>query len=212
MLADEFYLIAHEEQTGRSRIHQRATGLGLAAGLIGELILMYRVRVIGGELCVVDREPPGEELANSVLGLFVAQPQHRDLRTWLAFLAQEATGWVGERLLRAGIVEPVRRRKLLSSQKVYMPMDWRQRNRVVWSSVRLANLLVRGRPIEIPDQLLAGLVHATGLTRHVLWNVEVHRPGLANLSAVVESLPADLHELVEHTEACVGSVLVAGRR
>ena len=49
MLADQFYLIAHEDRTGRSRLHPRATGLGLAAGLVGELLLLDRVRVNGAK-------------------------------------------------------------------------------------------------------------------------------------------------------------------
>ena len=42
VLADQFFLIAHEDRTGRSRLHPRATGLGLAAALLGELMLTGR--------------------------------------------------------------------------------------------------------------------------------------------------------------------------
>jgi hypothetical protein len=66
--------------------------------------------------------------------------------------------------------------------------------------------------VDIEDRALAGLVVATGLTRHVLWDFAVHRPGITHLHTVVESLPSDLRELVDHTEAAVGSVLAAGRR
>jgi hypothetical protein len=212
LLADQFFLIAHEDRTGRSRLHPRATGLGLAAALIGELMLLRRVRVAGGELGVVNRDPPGDSLAHNVLDLLVAQPQHRELRTWLAFLAQDATVRVGERLLRAGVLEPVTRRKFISTQTLYVPMSPDQRNAAAWAPVRLANVLVQGRRLDLSDRALAGLIHATGLTRHVLWDIAAHRPGVANLYTVVEFLPADLRELVEHTEALVGSVLAAGRR
>src|SRR5437764_3487944 len=84
VLADQYYLIAHEDRTGRSRLHPRATGLGLAACLVGELMLQERVRVCGGELAVVNRRPPGDLLAHNILDLLVVQPQHRDLRIWLA--------------------------------------------------------------------------------------------------------------------------------
>jgi hypothetical protein len=212
VLADQYFLIAHEDRTGRSRLHPRATGLGLAAGLIGELILLGRVRAFEGELHVVNREPPGDVLAHSVLDVLVAQPQHRDLRTWLAFLAQDAAAKVGERLLRTGIVEPVTRRRLLGTQILYMPVNSDQRNAAAWASARLANILVQGYAMENGDRALAGLVHATGLTRHVLWDFAVHRSGLSYLYTVVDSLPSDLRELIEHTEASVGSALAAGRR
>jgi hypothetical protein len=212
LVADQFFLIAHEDRTGRSRLHPRATGLGLAAGLIGELVLLDRVRVLGGELAVVSREPPGDALAHTVLDLLIAQPQHRELRTWLAFLAQDAVLRVGERLQRAGVVEPVTRRRLLATQTLYMPVNPHQRNAAAWAPMRLANVLVKGGAIHQADRTLAGLVVATGLTRTVLWDATAHRPGLTHLDTVVESLPADLRELVEETQASVGSALAAGRR
>ncbi len=212
LLADQFFLIAHEDRTGRSRLHPRATGLGLAAGLVGELVLLGRVRLFDGEVRVVSPEPPGDALAHNVLDMLIAQPQHRDLRTWLAFLAQDAAPRVGERLLRAGVVEPVIRRKLLGTQTLYVPMNSDQRNAAAWVPVRLANILVQHRAMDIADRALAGLVLATGLIRHVLWDFPVHRPGVTYLYNVVDSLPIDLRELVEHTEASVGSVLAAGRR
>jgi len=211
-LADQFYLIAHEDRTGRSRLHPRATELGLAAALVGELVLLERVRISGGELTVVSSEPPGDALAHNLLDLLIVQRHHRDLRTWLAFLAQEAVVDVGERLRRAGVVEPVTHRNLRGTQTLYMPMNPNQRNTAAWAAARLANILVHERAMDLADRVLAGLVLATGLTRYVLWDVDSHRPGLPRMYAAVESLSPDLLELVEHTEACVGSVLAAGRR
>lgn len=212
LLADQFFLIAHEDRTGKSRLHPRATGLGLAAALLGELVMMGRLRAVDGELFVVNPEPPGDALAHDVLDLLIAQRHHRELRTWMAYLAQDATDRVGARLIRAGVLEPVVRRRLLSTQTVYMPLDSEQRNKAAWIQVRLANILVQGRVVDITDRALAGLVAATGLTRHVLWDLPVHRPGLGHLHNVVETLPTDIRELVDHTEAAVGSVLAAGRR
>jgi hypothetical protein len=212
LLADEFFLIAHEDRTGRSRLHPRATGLGLAGALLGELMVNDRVRAHEGDLYVVNREPTGDPLSHDVLDLLIAQPQHRELRTWLAFLAQDAAVKVGERLLRAGVVEPVTRRKLRGTQTLYMPVNSNQRNMAAWAPVRLAEMLVRRRPMTLSDRVLVGLVAATGLTRHVLWDFQTHRDALVHLPTVVGSIPDDLRELVEHTEALVGSVLAAGRR
>src|SRR3954452_15551417 len=90
VLADQFFLIAHEDRTGRSRLHPRATGLGLAGALLGELMVSDGVRAYEGDLYVVSREPTGDPLSHDLLDLLIAQPQHRELRTWLAFLAQDA--------------------------------------------------------------------------------------------------------------------------
>jgi hypothetical protein len=83
---------------------------------------------------------------------------------------------------------------------------------MAWGPARLANLLVQGRGMEMSDRLLTGLVFATGLTRYVLWDHSVHRSGITYLYTVLDSLPIELRDLVDHTEACVGSVLAAGRR
>jgi hypothetical protein len=212
VLADQFFLIAHEDRTGRSRLHPRATGLGLAAALIGELMLEGRVRIFDGDLHIVSRQPPRDSLTHDILDLLIAQPQHTDVRTWLAFLSQDAAVKVGERLMRSGAVEPVTRRKMLSTQTLYMPNNEAQRNAAAWAPMRLANLLVRGLEMSTSDRVLAGLVVATGLTRHVLWDFEVHRHAMLLLPTAVGSLPGDLRELIEYTEASVGSVLTVGRR
>jgi hypothetical protein len=212
VLADQFFLIAHEDRTGRSRLHPRATGLGLAAALLAELVLEHRLRIFDGDLYIENQQPPRDALDHDNLDLLVAQPQHRDVRTWLAFLAQDAAVKVGERMTRTGALEPVTRRKMLSTQTLYMPTNETQRNAAAWAPMRLANLLVRGLEMTVGDRMLAGLVVATGLTRHVLWDFEVHRHALLLLPSAIASLPGDLRELIEYTEASVGSVLTVGRR
>lgn len=212
MLADQFFLIAHEDRTGRSRLHPRATGLGLAAALLGELVLEGRLRIFDGDLHIANRTPPRDSLSHSVLELLIAQPQHREVRTWLAYLSQDAAERVGERLMRSGAVESVTRRRMLSTQTFYMPNNEAQRNAAAWAPMRLANIMVRGLEMSVGDRLLAGLVVATGLTRYVLWDFEVHRQALTQLPTAIGSLPEDLRQLIEHTEASVGSVLAVGRR
>ena len=212
VLADQYFLIAHEDRTGRSRLHPRATGLGLAAALLAELLLEGRLRIIEGDLHIVSRQPPSDALSHDILDLLIAQPQHREVRTWLAFLSQDAAIRVGERLMRLGAVEPVTRRRMLSTQTLYMPNSAEQRNAAAWAPARLANLLVRGMDMNISDRVLAGLIAATGLTRHVLYDFEVHRHAFQTLPDAIASLPMDLRELIEYTEASVGSALTVGRR
>lgn len=212
MLADQFFLIAHEDRTGRSRLHPRATAIGLAAAMLGELVLDGRLRIVGSDLEITSSQPPVDALAHSNLDLLVTQSQHREVRTWLAYLSQDAAVRVGERLARSGAVDSVTKRRMLSMQTLYMPNNENQRNAAAWAPARLANILVRGLEISVSDRVLAGLVAATGLTRHVLWNFEMHRQAFSVLPRAVASLSDDLRQLIEHTEASVGSVLAVGRR
>ena len=213
VLADQYFLIAHEDRTGRSRLHPRATGLGLAAALLGELVLDGHIGIVDGDVVILDLHPPRDPLSHDILDLLTAQSQHRELRTWLAFLAQHAAIRVGERLMRLGAVEPVTRRRMLgSSETLYMPNSAQQRNAAAWASTRLANMLVRGMELSLGDRMLLGLVVSTGLTRHVLYGFEVYRHAFQSLPNVIDSLPSDLRELVEYTESSVGSALAVGRR
>ncbi len=41
-LADDLYLLAHHERTGRAHLQPRAVGLGLAGALLAELMLVRK--------------------------------------------------------------------------------------------------------------------------------------------------------------------------
>ena len=56
-VADSLYLIAHDPATGRARLGPRQLGLGLAAALLGELVLGGLVELVDGAVWVSDRQP-----------------------------------------------------------------------------------------------------------------------------------------------------------
>ncbi|MGH8823731.1 MAG: GOLPH3/VPS74 family protein [Jiangellaceae bacterium] len=204
-LADEFFFIVHDGQTGKLRLHARAAGLGLAGALVGELVLSGNVDVASGTLNLVDSGPPEDDLAYRILRQLRAERQDRSLHTWLAFLAQGAVERVGVRLTRAGQVEPTKSRRLLGGTSVrYLPTDL---NEAVWPADRLNQLVRRGDPLSFSDAMLAGLVAVTGLTRHVWW--EGDTVTLRHVSAALASLPMSLREVLAHTEAAVGDTTLS---
>jgi hypothetical protein len=208
LLADELFCIGHQDRSGRTRLHPRAGGIGLAAALLAELVLYGRAEIRGGELRVVRRDAPPDALAHTTLDLLLAQPQHRQVRTWLAFLAATSTESVGQRLSRAGVVQAVRQRRLWATRVVYVSVDG---NRSVWPEVRLARLLTTGGPIAEPDAALAGLVAVTGLVRHVLWDPTTYDIGYAHLMRAMAGLDPSLFELMALTETAVGEAVLAPR-
>ncbi|MBN1171236.1 MAG: GPP34 family phosphoprotein, partial [Micromonosporaceae bacterium] len=125
-LADDFFRLAHHDTTGQPLLHPRATGLGLAAALLAEL-LWGRSLVVHEGLIYPHPEatrPPADALTHTVLDQITAQTRYHDLRTWLGFLNQRATADVAERLWRAGHVRPVIGRRLLRRDTVtYVPTD-----------------------------------------------------------------------------------------
>lgn len=205
-LADEFFLIAHDDRSGRPRLHPRAIGLGLAAALIGELALARRVDVRAGLVRVVYPRPMEDPLAEAVLGQLREERAALDAHTWLAFLARGAADAVGQRLTRAGRVAPNRQRRVLRLSVRYVPTSL---NDAAWPAARLRLLLCRGEPMAAFDVLLAGLVHSCGLLGHVLWD---NQPGAVDyLGHLLNRLPPALRELVAQTEAAVGNSVLAAR-
>ena len=56
-VADSLYLVAHDPATGRGWLGPRKLGLGLAAAVLGELLLTGMVELVDGTIWVSDRQP-----------------------------------------------------------------------------------------------------------------------------------------------------------
>jgi hypothetical protein len=207
VLASDYYLIAHSDTTGRPRLHPRAVGLGLAAGLLGELIVCERISMINGVLTVWDGRQPEDALARTVLEQIIQERQHRSVRTWLDYFALDAAGMVAERLTRAGVLaRDDYRTVLLRRRTVYEPVDM---SVAFTPQARLHTALSRLLPLTLRDATLAALVAATGLLDEVLWDSDQNaRRYLTDLRAC---LPGPQQELAAHTEAALGAHVGAHR-
>jgi len=204
LLADGLYLLAHHDVTGRPFLQPRALGLGLAGGLLAELVLAGRIRVVP-HVIAADRTLPKDELACNVLGLLLRERDRHDVRQWLAFLSQAAVQAVAVRLSGAGYL-------------VREPGQWPWRaDRWVPADPDCAFApLIRVRavldPVRQPgtsDVVLAGLAVACGLGSRVL---PFGPPGgRGHLDAAVRQLSPDLRELIAQVQAAVDSALLSQR-
>ncbi len=208
LLADELFCIAHDDRTGRCRLHPRVLGLGLAAGLLGELVLFDRIDIRDGGVHVLRWDPPPDAVAHATLAMLLAQPQHRDVRTWLAFLAETSVESVAGRLVLAGLWRREEHRRLGRTRFSHVPTDG---NAVVWRAIRLARLLTTDQPMTVPDVVLAGLVAVSGLADAVLWQPESRDAGRERITAEVGRLDWPLYHLLAFTEAAVGDAVLAPR-
>ena len=204
-LADEFFFVAHDVQTGKLRLHARAAGLGTAGALLGELVLHGNLDVANGTLTVIDGQTlPEDDLGYRVLRQLTADRQNRSLRTWLAFFSQGAVERVGVRLTRAGLVQASKTKRPWGTVVRYLPTDL---NMAVWPADRLNLLVSRGDPLDFSDAMLAGLVAVSGLTKQVWWDGDAVT--LRNIAAAVASLPISMREILAHTEAAVGDATLS---
>jgi Golgi phosphoprotein 3 (GPP34) len=204
LLADDFYFVAHDDTNGKPRLHPRATGLGLAAALLCELVLCGRINVAGGTISIIDRHPPEDALAHTVLDQLLGERQHNATATWLAFLSRDAADLVSQRMTRAGHLSRSESRGLLRTTVRLVPTD---RSAAAWPEARLRRLVTRGEQLTAPDAVLAGLVEAADLTRHVLWDGDAR--SFQYLTWVITSLPPALRELVTQTHAAVGNAVLS---
>lgn len=209
LLADDFYCVAYDDRTGRSRLHPRVLGFGLAGALLGELVLFGRVTIDCGILTIIDRRPPSDPLAHATLAHVTTYVQHRDVRTWLAFLARTAPDAVVRRLVTGRVLGREEHRRLGLRRVSYLPADVNAKNAMAWRPVRLAGRLKSPERLDVPDAMLAGLVGVTGLTGVVLWQPELRNAGTTALSKAVAGLPPPLHNLLAHVEAAVGDTVLA---
>lgn len=205
-VASGFYLLAHDDRDGRPRLHRRAVDLGLAAGLLAELLYLNRIGIARGDVWVADRTPPADAVAHLVLAQLMSEPQHLRIRTWLDYLAMTAGEQVAERLVLDGLLRKETSRRMFRSTVVYVPVDM---NTFAAVMARLSVQLRRFEPLDAIDTCLACLSVATGLDAFVLDGAS--RDARRYLQWVVDQVPPSLHDLFTHTSAAVGGSVLSHR-
>jgi hypothetical protein len=203
LLADEFFLLAHDDVSGKPRLHPRVIGIGLASALICELVLFGRVRIQGSDLIVVDGHPIDDELADRVLTA-IAGRRRQPVSFWLAALAETAPADVAARLAADGVVNRVSSRWPGRGDR-WVPADM---STAAWPAARLRMLLTHQEAPTIPDVALAGLALSCGLSSYLLWDTapEVRD----HLDRLLSELPP-VRDLLAHTEAAVSDAVMSRR-
>ncbi len=205
LLADEFFLLAHDDATGKSRLHPTVSGIGLAGALLGEQILFGRVDVREGWIVVVDRYDLPDALAQAVLDRLAAQQQPQTVRTWLRSLAETAHDDVAMRLAADGVVTRAKSRWPVRGER-WVPADM---SRAAWPAARLRMLLAKSESMTTPDVALAGLAVACGLGAQLLWDTPPE--ARQYLDYLGFTLAEPLRELTRHTETAVGDAVLSRR-
>jgi Golgi phosphoprotein 3 (GPP34) len=206
LLANDFFLIAHDTISMKCRLAVRVVRLGLAGALLCEQVLFRRITVRGGQIRIVDERPPGDALAHTILDHLRAEPEITSVRDWMRFLSRDAYEHVGQRLLRDGVLQAREVRRFLRMTIAFEPTNT---TRVGWPESRLAHGLSAGLPIELPDVALAGLVDATGLDTYVL--ADAPPQARLYLRQLLEGLPPSLRDVVDETAAAIGDAVLNAR-
>ena len=103
LVADDLYLIAHDDRTGKPQLQPRALGIGLAGALLAELMLADCIGLRRDSAVVIGTDVPRETVMRHALLKQVAdEPGPQPVQAWLRFLARTAARDVALRLEQAG--------------------------------------------------------------------------------------------------------------
>jgi hypothetical protein len=204
LAADEVYLLAHHDLTGRPLLQPRPLGLGLAGGLLAELMLGGSIGLRHDGVLLAGRTWPADDLGRRVRDLIAIEPEPRPLGDWLAYLARTAAPEVAARLEQAGYL--MRARGWLPwrpGRLVPADPDW-----AFGPLLRIRSALDRSRPFDPREAVLAGLAVASGLG----WRLDQYlTPSDRSLAEAVGYLGPELRELIAQTQAAVDSALLTHR-
>jgi hypothetical protein len=204
LLADDLYLAAHDDGTGRPRLAPRQTGIGLAGGLLAELLLVGLIEA--GPLAVTavaGEAGAGDDLGRQVLGQVARETGRLGVREWLDYLSLTAAEAVAGRLAGAGYLVPVTRRWPLRERLVPASPDC-----AVMAVTRACAALDPAREARLPGLVLAALAGACGLgpVLREYATASARRPG-----DITPLLPPRIRPLIIATVAAADSaVLTAG--
>jgi hypothetical protein len=204
-LADDLYLMAHHELTGKPHLQPRAVGLGLAGALLAELMLLGTICIRPDGVMVTDGTPPGDGLARSVLGLVLSEHERHAVQRWLLFLARTAAADVGGRLEQSGYLTRVATWRFGRGER-WVPVD---ADSAFAPLVRVKSVLSSSQPVTVQSAALAGLAAACGLGHQL----SLYLPPNARrrLDEAVGQLDPGLRDLIAQTRAAVDSAVLSHR-
>ncbi|ADD42850.1 GOLPH3/VPS74 family protein [Stackebrandtia nassauensis] len=203
LLADECWLVAHDDTTGASLLPPRLAGLAAAAGLLCEMVYNKRLAINGNQPTLRDRTPSPDLLQHTIAD-HIARETHT-IDTWLRFFARTAEDDIASRLLRHGIVDEQHTRNLLGrKRRRFVP---KVSTDAAWPGARIAKRLAQARPVDAVDQILIAWIDATGLTPHVLWDDPGH-VGTRYLRHVITHLPGEYRTIMDNTRHLVGQIIM----
>ena len=201
-VADDLYLMAHHEVTGKPFVQPRALGTGLAGGLLGELMLGASISLRPDGAVLPGRTWPGDELARHVRDLIAAEHEPHPVWEWLLFMARTAANDVAGRLERSGYVTRSGGRRR-PERWVPVDPDW-----AFSPLLRVRSALDPASPLSAHGAVLAGLAAACGLSFRL---AQYAPPPGRRLEEALGQLNPRLQELIAQTQAAVDSAVLSHR-
>lgn len=208
-LADELFLVGHDEYTGKCLVNHAVLGCGLAGAVLIELMLAGRIALADGRFVVRDSRPYSERVTDAALTEMLKRRESFPPRSWVEYLCGNVREIVAERLEATGMIRREQSRGLsLRSVVRYPAVDAVE---AAAPRVRLRYMLDQGHSLDMPTALLGALVRACELESVLL--LQAARQQVRELlTRIVDELPADLRLVLNAVDSSVAAVALTVRR
>jgi hypothetical protein len=198
-LAAGFFLIAHDEFSGKLRINRERLGYGLVAAELAQLLVAGRIALSDGRVVLTDSytvEP--NDVDGYVLDAVQRHVSVRSVRAWTDSLAQPLYELISQRLEEMGVVRREGGGGLVRRKPDRFPgVDLLAAAR---PRMRLERMINSPREIDLPGAFTASLLWALGVEG--VLDPEIDRSAARELVRQVnEHLPADLHTVLAAARA-----------
>lgn len=202
-LAEQFFLISHDEISGRPLVSIGRIECGLVGAMFGELIIDGRLGIRDGLVVVLDKEPVDGGLSDSLVNTVDQQSSDHRVRAWARELGPDAYRIVAERLIASGVLRRERGRKLFSHPgERYPAVDVYDVSR---PRLMLNHVLYNREEMDLNHAVLAALVSVVGLQS--ILEHDTSRQALRILvNSLINAMPAQLQELIEGIDETVASI------
>ncbi|MEU7822514.1 GPP34 family phosphoprotein [Catellatospora sp. NPDC049133] len=161
-LADELFVMGHDEYSGKPRLNHDVLSVGLAAAALGELMIAETVTVDGGRLTGWTARQNGDPVIDQIVAqLQQVGPGHR-VHQWVEHLRADIKELVGYRLVGHGVVRRETSRSFTGRTQIRFPAT--DPTEATRSMVRLGFLLTRPGDFDPQSALLACIANAVDLT------------------------------------------------
>jgi hypothetical protein len=209
-LAADFFLIAHDEFSGKLRVSPDLLGCGLVGAQLAELVLANRLSVEGGRLLVTYARAGGDEVGVYVAESIARQTTTHSVRVWIDTFSEVLYELIARRLVDEGVV----RREAGGRQLMRRRPDRFPATDLLAAArprLRLEHMLRTPQEFDLPGAIIAVLIGAIGA--ETVLDPEIDRTGVRELvTRLEENLPADVRALVEGVRAAVAAVSLTIRR
>jgi hypothetical protein len=201
-LADEFFLVGHDEYSGKALISDDVLDVGLSGAVLGELMLAHRIIVAEDTTVRVrDQRPYGERVSDAALSELMKVDEALPVSVWVKGLRGHARAMVAPRLINARIVDRVQSRVMLRQVTRFPAVD---PLKAASPRARLRYMFDHPQNLDEQTAVIGGLVRATELD-YVL-GAGSGREAREGLDRMVNALGPALRALCAGVEEAVASM------